>query len=168
MKYIIESLGVVDSLPIGLKVSSEGHIVAFHHQVGVLCVYHKVGYALEDWEYEAIDSSIYLIGEKLGQISDYLIKYRFGDIHLEYSNEGFSKSLRLSTKRLWNLESKYDNTNFYCTGGYTMIEALMNEIDAFVEEINTFVKSTTVKRRVHLGGGYYNYEVWNIPLLTIK
>lgn len=191
MKYLIteyctisdlSNRGIFDSLPSPLlKVSSDGYIVERRRQHdhatphNYCYAYHIVGYAIEDWEYEAIDSSIYLIKDRLSQIFDFFIKYRFGDIHLDYYTKdlkeyygGWSDSYHLSGTMMNELTSKYENTWFYCKGGYDKIIELLSEIDSFVVKINNFIKSTIVKREVHHGNGYYTREVLDIPLLTIK
>lgn len=190
MKYLIteycdisglSNRGIFDSLPSPLlKVSSDGYIVERREQhdhaipYNYCYVYHIIGYAIEDWEYEAVDGSIYLIKDRLSQIFDFFIKYRIGDIHLDYYNKeskeeiGFSEAFNLRFGALNRLESKYENTWFYCKGGYDKIKELLSEIDSFVVKINNFIKSTIVKREVHHGNGYYTREVLDIPLLTIK
>ena len=191
MKYLIteycaisglSSRGIFNSLPSPLlKVSSDGYIIErreVHDHSFPYNYFHNwiiVGYAIEDWEYEAIDSSIYLIKDRLDQIFNFFIKYRFGDIHLDYYTKdlkeyygGWSESYHLSNTMMNNLTSKYENTWFYCKGGYDKIIELLSEIDSFVVKINNFIKSTIVKREAHRGNGYYTREVLNIPLLIIK
>lgn len=190
MKYLIteycaisglSNRGIFDSLPSPLlKVSSDGYIIErreqHDHATPYNCcyVYHIVGYAIEDWEYEAIDSSIYLIKDRLDQIFKFFVKYRFGDIHLDYYTKksekyyrGWSESYRLSSTMMIKLTSKYENTWFYCKGGYDKIKELLSEINSFVIEINDFIKSTIVKEVIY-HKDHCTKEILNIPLLIIK
>lgn len=168
MKYLIDGMGVRDSLPTGLRVSSDSLITGLSSNG----YYIIVGRVMRDWEYEAVDSSIPLVREILNRIEEFLIEYRFGDIHLDYywknpsvsKGDPFFNSLNIASTELWYLQKQLDVTNFYCCGGYKKLEKLLCSIERFVQRINTFIKDTIIKNDDLHG----NVEILNIPLLTIK